>query len=67
MNKQLQKLIEKQRKIEEQIAEAKRREAFARRFTEIARKAGALEIDDENFWKEVFAQAISSRTGKAEG
>ena len=60
MNKHLQKLIDKQRALESQIAEAKRREAFGRRFLGIAQKAGALCIEDEEFWKKSLEKLVAT-------
>lgn len=61
MDRQLQKLLEKQRELEDQIAAAKKREAFGRRLLEMARKAGVLEIEDPDYWQDVFAKAVARK------
>lgn len=58
MSRQLEKLLEQQRKLAEEIAAAKKREAFGRRLLAIAKKAGADLIEDDAYWQTIFARAV---------
>lgn len=58
MSRQLEKLLEQQRKLEAAIAAAKKREAVGRRLLAIAKKVGADLIEDDAYWHGVFSRAI---------
>lgn len=59
MSRQLEKLLERQRKLEAEIAAAKVREAAGRRLLVIAKKAGADQIEDDAYWQSVFSRAVA--------